>query len=127
MGVFAVQPVFPASTVSFTNTYGRNAIVVISGGSVTVVLVNGVSAGLGGTYTVPAGATIAVTYTGTPAWTWNTPLNMSALQPPANDFSSANTGGMYGYGAAAPDEWQSLPYGPHGALAQPGLGAAVSN
>ena len=81
MGIFAI-PVFPASAAVFTNTYGRNAIVVISGGSVTQVLVNGVSAGLGGTYQLPAGATIAVTYTGTPAWTWNTPLNMSALQPP---------------------------------------------
>jgi hypothetical protein len=46
--------------------YGRNAIVTITGGSVTQVLVNGVSAGLGGVYTLAPGAVISITYTGTP-------------------------------------------------------------
>ncbi len=43
----------------------------VTGGTVTGVDVNGVSAGTGdGTYTVPAGQTISLTYSVAPTWTW---------------------------------------------------------
>lgn len=66
-----VTPAVPLSTVPVSNTSAMPMTVVISGGTVTTVLVNGVSAGSGdGTYTVPQGGTIAVTYSAAPTWTW---------------------------------------------------------
>jgi len=64
-------PAVPASTTPVTNTAPIAASVTISGGTVSNVAVNGISAGSGdGTYTVPAGQTIAVTYSAAPTWTW---------------------------------------------------------
>lgn len=64
-------PAVPLTTVPVTNTSPLPATVVISGGTVTTVLVGGVSAGSGdGTYVVPSQQTIAVTYSATPTWTW---------------------------------------------------------
>ncbi|HEX3781716.1 MAG TPA: hypothetical protein VHX38_18795 [Pseudonocardiaceae bacterium] len=64
-------PAVPASTTPVTNTSPLPASVVISGGTLTNVSVNGVTVGAGdGTYTVPAGATIAITYSVAPTWTW---------------------------------------------------------
>ncbi len=65
-------PSFPASTTPVTNTSPLPATVVVSGGTVSNVSVNGVTAGAGdGTYVVPPGQAIAVTYTSTaPTWTW---------------------------------------------------------
>lgn len=64
-------PAVPASTTPVTNTSLLPASVVITGGTLTNVSVNGVTAGTGdGAYTVPAGQTIAVTYTVAPTWTW---------------------------------------------------------
>lgn len=64
-------PGFPGSGTPVTNTSPLPASVVISGGTVGAVTVNGLAAGSGdGTYTVPSGQTIAVAYTGSPAWTW---------------------------------------------------------
>src|SRR5215469_5000487 len=61
--VSLTTPGVPATTVPVTNTTGQTAMVVITGGTVTTVLVNGTSAGTGdGTYAVPAGGNIAVTY-----------------------------------------------------------------
>jgi hypothetical protein len=93
----------------------------------TQVLVNGSSAGLGGIYNLAPGAVIAVTYTGTPAWTWNAPANQTLTEPPQTDNSSSSSylAAPY-YTTTAPDNWQSLPYGPHNAVGQ-ALGVAVSN
>lgn len=67
----ASAPVVPATTVAATNPARIAATVVVTGGTVTNVVVNGVSVGTGdGTYTVPGGATIALTYSAAPTWTW---------------------------------------------------------
>ena len=64
-------PAVPASTTPVANTGFIPVTVVISGGTVTTILINGASAGSGdGTYTLPAGGTIAVTYSVAPTWTW---------------------------------------------------------
>jgi len=64
-------PAVPASTTAVTNTSPLPATVVISGGTLSNVAVNGVTAGTGdGTYTVPSGGTIAMTYSAAPTWTW---------------------------------------------------------
>lgn len=67
----ATAPAVPASTASATNPANIPVTVVISGGTVTNVAVNGVTVGTGdGTYTVPNGGKIAVTYSAAPTWTW---------------------------------------------------------
>jgi len=64
-------PAVPASTTPVTNTSPLPATVVVSAGTVTNVKVNGITVGAGdGTYTVPSGATIAITYSAAPTWTW---------------------------------------------------------
>ncbi|HEX3781746.1 MAG TPA: hypothetical protein VHX38_18945 [Pseudonocardiaceae bacterium] len=64
-------PAVAATTIPVTNTSPLPATVVISAGTLTNVSVNGVTAGTGdGTYTVPAGGTITLTYSVAPTWTW---------------------------------------------------------
>ena len=64
-------PAVPASGTPATNTSPLPAQVVISGGTLSNVVVNGSSVGTGdGTYTVPPGATITLSYTVAPTWTW---------------------------------------------------------
>ena len=54
-----------------TNTSSLPATVVVSSGTGTNVAINGVLQGtFDGTYTVPPGQTIALTYTVAPTWTW---------------------------------------------------------
>lgn len=73
-------PPVPASGVPVTNTTGYTASVAITGGLVTSVSVNGSTAGSGpGTYALPNGQTIAVTYSAAPSWTWTTPLNLATV------------------------------------------------
>jgi hypothetical protein len=69
-GGFAT-PAVPASTTPVTNTSALPATVVVSAGTLTNVSVNGATVGTGdGTYTVPPGGTIAITYSVAPTWTW---------------------------------------------------------
>lgn len=64
-------PGFPASGTTITSTYNWPVLVTISGGTVTNVVISGASAGTGdGSYTLGSLGTIAVTYTGSPTWTW---------------------------------------------------------
>ena len=64
-------PSVPSSTVPAVNTSPLPATVVVSGGTVSNVVVNGVSVGSGdGTYTVPPGQSITLTYSSAPTWTW---------------------------------------------------------
>lgn len=66
------QPAVPGSAVALQNTNTYPVTVVISGGTVSQVTVNGVIAGGGdGTYLVPSGQAIAVTYSVAPTWVWS--------------------------------------------------------
>lgn len=70
-GSIAGAPAVPTSTTPVTNTTGQTAMVTIVGGTMTNVSVNGVSVGTGpGTYAVPSGQSITLTYTAAPTWTW---------------------------------------------------------
>jgi hypothetical protein len=65
------SPSVPASLTPVTNTSPLPATVVVTGGTVTNVAVNGVNVGTGdGTYTVPSGQAITLTYSAAPTWTW---------------------------------------------------------
>ncbi|MDH6116912.1 hypothetical protein ABH930_000331 [Kitasatospora sp. GAS204A] len=64
-------PAVPASGTPQANTSPLPVQVVISGGTMTAVVINGVTVGAGaGTYTLPAGQSITLTYTVAPTWTW---------------------------------------------------------
>src|SRR6185437_10768681 len=65
------NPSVPASGTPVTNTFNDAVQVVISGGTMTQVIVDGVQVGTGAaTYQVPSGGTIQLTYTVAPTWTW---------------------------------------------------------
>ncbi len=76
LGYFATgtalgPPTVPASTVALTNPYAQDCLVYVSGGTVTVIKVNGVTTGLtSGTFIVEATQTIAITQSSTPTWVW---------------------------------------------------------
>jgi hypothetical protein len=64
-------PGVPLTTVVVQNTFGFPVQVVISAGTMTAVIVNGVTVGSGaGTYWIPKDGSISLTYTVAPTWTW---------------------------------------------------------
>lgn len=64
-------PAFPATTVPVTNNNAKAVTVYIGGGTISTVTIAGVAMGnIGGTYRVNPGDTIAIAYTGSPAWLW---------------------------------------------------------
>lgn len=64
-------PTFPATTVAVTNTNPKAVTVYIGGGTISTVTIAGTAMGnIGGTYRVNPGDSIAIAYTGTPAWLW---------------------------------------------------------
>jgi hypothetical protein len=68
-------PAVPATTVPFNNATGtamwRNAAVTVTGGTVTVIAVDGVATGItSGTVIVPSNKTITLTYSVAPTWKW---------------------------------------------------------
>lgn len=64
-------PAVPASTVAQFNASGAPVVVTVTGGTVTVIAVNGTATGqTSGSVTVPAGGTITLTYSVAPTWTW---------------------------------------------------------
>jgi hypothetical protein len=71
-GDWTGKPAIPASTVAATNTSGRDMNVEVTGGTVTVVKVDGVTVGarVAGNFHVRAGSTIALTYSVAPTWQW---------------------------------------------------------
>jgi hypothetical protein len=74
------QPAVPASTVPIQNPNTYPVKVVISGGTVTAVTVNGITVGTGdGPYLVPAAGSISVTYSVAPTWVWSNALTGTQL------------------------------------------------
>lgn len=65
------QPAVPASTVAVQNPNTYPVNVTLSGFTATAVFVNGIQVGTtNGTYLVPSGGTISVTYTVAGTWVW---------------------------------------------------------
>jgi hypothetical protein len=64
-------PAVPASTTAADNGTGFPVAVTVTGGTVTVIAVNGTATGLtSGTVVVPYPGSIAITYSSPPAWAW---------------------------------------------------------
>jgi hypothetical protein len=76
------QPAVPPSGVGQQNPNAFPVTVVISGGTATVTVVNGLTVGPGdGTYVVPAYGSIAVTYSVAPTWVWSNAQSAALLTP----------------------------------------------
>jgi hypothetical protein len=70
-GLARTTPPVPASNASLRNPFWRDAVVVVSGGTVTSIKVAGVSQGVtSGPVFVPSGQSIEITYSAAPTWTW---------------------------------------------------------
>ncbi len=67
-----VTPAVPATTVAVTNIYGETAMVYISGGTITAIVINGVTVLTTTNHCVMVqpGDTISITYTVAPTWNW---------------------------------------------------------
>lgn len=64
-------PAVPASTVAVKNTNLSGAVAYITGGTVTAIAIDGTATGLtGGTFRIPTGSTITLTYSVAPTWQW---------------------------------------------------------
>lgn len=71
VGHAVAQPAVPASTVAQVNNTGVHCMVYVTGGTVTAITVGGVATGLtAGAFRVPAGQSIAITYSAAPTWQW---------------------------------------------------------
>lgn len=74
------SPAVPATTVAAPNGTGTVVAVTVTAGTLTAVTVNGTQAGTAdGTYLVPVGGSIAVTYTVAPTWAWALPVTSAAV------------------------------------------------
>jgi hypothetical protein len=98
-------PGMPASTVAVQNPYSVPVQVVISSGTVTAVVVNGITVGAGdGTYYVPAYGAISITYSVAPNWAWTgigIPVTVTSLATPNGRLLTPTVGE---YVIPGPDE-----------------------
>jgi hypothetical protein len=65
------SPSIPSTTVALVNPFWRDAAVTITGGTVTVIAIDGTASGLtSGTVIIPTGKVITLTYSVAPSWVW---------------------------------------------------------
>jgi hypothetical protein len=97
-------PSVPATTVVQLNTNTWPVFVTITGGALTFVFVNGVQVGTtAGTYVVPAGQGISITYSSAPTWAWSGVLaehNALSVLPRTDVVASYLRGNALGNPAA---------------------------
>jgi hypothetical protein len=87
------SPAVPLTTVAVTNGTGTVVAVTISAGTLTFVYVNGVQAGTtAGTYLVPVGGTISITYSVAPTWAWALPVTSASAVAGGTALTFAPTG-----------------------------------
>jgi hypothetical protein len=87
------SPAVPATTVAATNSTGTVVAVTITGGTLTSVVVNGSQAGTtAGTYLVPVGGTISITYSVAPTWAWALPAISASVTAGGTALTFAPTG-----------------------------------
>jgi hypothetical protein len=83
-------PAVPATTVAVQNPNAYPVTVVITGGTMTAVIVNSITVGAGaGTYIVPAAGAISMTFSGAPTWAWSA----AASPAPGSALRQLVTGG----------------------------------
>lgn len=71
LGPNITQPAIPASTVAQVNNSGVDCHVYVTGGTVTVIAVDGTATGLtSGSFRLSNGQSITLTYSVAPTWKW---------------------------------------------------------
>jgi hypothetical protein len=83
------SPAVPATTVKQANNTGQYVRVTVTGGTLTQVNVydqatsqiSGLSGTAAGTYLVPPGCSISITYSAAPTWAWTNPDDASDYPP----------------------------------------------
>jgi hypothetical protein len=87
--LFATAMTLGANTVASLNPNPVARSITITGGTVTVIAVNGVTTGLtSGTFTVPAGGSITVTYSVAPTFTDADPVPTAGAYPFVNSVTA---------------------------------------
>ena len=83
-----ISPPIPATGVAQANFFNQPVSVNISGGTVTVIAINGAATGFtSGIFTVPAGGSITLTYSAAPTWVWTgTSPASNAVNFPLPDY-----------------------------------------
>ena len=122
-----LTPAVPASTVAAVNTSGKDLSVVISSGTVTSVVVNTtqVATGSGVYVALPAGASIAITYSGAPVWAWMDWLWTGPAPSTGGVHAQENSVAPTGVSGYSPVN--ALPYATHAATGKAGFGTGISN
>jgi hypothetical protein len=106
----------PASTTAVVNNTGQQVAVNITGGTLTSVVVNGSQVGTtAGVYPLPPGASMSITYSVAPSWSWTDPLDEDFV-----GYAQENS-------QAGDNELTDLVDPPHAVGGETGLGAAESN
>jgi len=126
-------PALPASTVAATNTTGRDlSVVFCGGGSVSAISINGVTTNIvqapamnSQGIPLPAGASIAVTYTGVVTWSWLDPIDLTLAHSDGVVYAQPNLVAASGAGGYSP--LNTLPYAVHNGASAAGFCAGVSN
>lgn len=110
-------PSVPGSTVAVVNNSGQAVVVTITGGTMTNVSVNSTTVGAGaGTYGLPSGGSIQMTYTVAPTWAW-------AAAAPAIGY----TPGYAVENTAAYNPYSGMEYAAHPTGGFTGFAVGVSN
>lgn len=122
-----LTPAVPASTVALANTTGQDITVVLGGGTVTHVAVNGTDRATSSPAQVmlPAGASITLTYSAAPAWAWMNFLNLDVIDSLGGTYAFPNL--VPATGTSGYSEANALPYAPHAATGAGGFGTGIAN
>ena len=120
-------PAVPATTVAVANTTGQDISVVLGGGTTTHITVNGTDRGTTTPANVmlPAGESIAITYSAAPVWAWMNFQDLGGLDSLGLAYSQPNTIAASGVSGYSP--LNALPYAVHNGMSMAGFGAGVSN
>jgi hypothetical protein len=120
-------PAVPLTTVPVANTTGQDITVVLAGGTATHIAVNGTDRGTTTPAQVmlPAGGSIAVTYSAAFVWAWMNYLNLDLLDSLGGVYNAPNLVAATGVSGYSPVN--ALPYAAHSATGNTGLAVGVSN
>jgi hypothetical protein len=120
-------PAVPASLTAVANNTGQDISVILAGGTVTHITVNGTDRGTTtpAQVMVPNGASVTLTYSAAPVWAWMNFFNLDLLDSLGGAYASNNT--ILATGTTGYNEANSLPYAQHGATGSANFGTGVSN
>jgi hypothetical protein len=120
-------PAIPASLTAVANTTGQDITVVLAGGTVTHITVNGTDRGTTtpAQVMVPNGGSITLTYSAAPVWAWLNYFNLDLLDSLGTTYATNNS--ILATGVSGYNEANALPYAQHAATGSANFATGVSN